>query len=135
MMLKKLNHVAIAVPSLDEAVESYKEVFKANISNKIELPKHGVSTIFISLPNTNIELLEPLGHNSPIAKFLKKNTVGGIHHICYEVEDVYDSAKKLKEKGFSILGDGIPREGAHGKPVIVLHPKEFNGTLIELEQS
>ncbi len=133
-MLKKLNHVAIAVPSLNEAVKSYSGVFNANVSNKLELPNHGVSTVFITLPNTNIELLEPLGENSPIENFLKKNTIGGIHHICYEVEDIFYSTKKLKDEGFNILGDGIPREGAHGKPVIFLHPKQFNGTLIELEE-
>lgn len=133
-MLKRLNHIAIAVPDLSKAAIKYKQAFNANVSKKLELPKHGVTTVFISMPNANIELLEPLGNNSPIKKFLVKNIMGGIHHLCYEVEDIIYSVDKLKEQGYTILGGGIPREGAHGKPVVFLHPKEFNGTLIELEQ-
>ncbi len=133
-MLNRLNHIAIAVPSLVRAIENYKNAFDVNISKKIDLPKHGVSTVFIKMNNTNIELLEPLGENSPIKKFLNKNPAGGIHHICYEVNNINKSVKSLINKNYTILGEGIPREGAHGKPVIFLHPKEFNGTLIELEE-
>ena len=133
-MLKRLNHIAIVVPNLDVAVDNYKKAFGAEVTPKQKLIKHGVTTAFIKLDNTNIELLEPLGKNSPIDKFLKRNPVGSIHHLCYEVEDIKLAILNLQNKGYYILGNGIPREGAHGKPVIFLHPKEFNGTLIELEE-
>ncbi len=135
MMLNRLNHIAIVVPDLNKAVENYKNAFNVNISKKIDLPKHGVSTVFIEMSNANIELLEPLGQNSPIKNFLIKNPIGGMHHLCYEVENINDSVKILLKKSYTILGEGIPREGAHGKPVIFMHPKEFNGTLIELEEA
>ena len=135
MMLNRLNHIAIVVPDLNKAVENYKNAFNVNISKKIDLPKHGVSTVFIEMSNINIELLEPLGQNSPIKNFLIKNPIGGMHHLCYEVENINDSVKILLKKSYTILGEGIPREGAHGKPVIFMHPKEFNGTLIELEEA
>ena len=133
-MLEKVNHIAIAVPSLSNAVLNYKNSFNCVVSDIIKLPKHGVSTAFINLSNTNIELLEPLGNDSPIKNFLKKNINGGIHHICYEVIDINLTIAKLIKNNCKILGDGIPREGAHGKPVIFIHPSNFNGTLIELEQ-
>ena len=133
-MLKRLNHIAIAVPNLDIAVDNYKKAFGTEVTPKQALIKHGVTTAFIKLDNTNIELLEPLGKDSPIDKFLKRNPAGSIHHLCYEVEDIKLAILNLQNKGYNILGNGIPREGAHGKPVIFLHPKEFNGTLIELEE-
>ena len=134
-MLKKLNHIAIAVPNLKTAIKSYKENFDAKISKIRDLPEHGVRTAFVHLPNTNVELLEPLGDKSPIKKFLINNPKGGIHHICYEVADIKESINKLKMNNCNILGEGIPREGAHGKLVVFIHPKEFNGTLIELEEA
>ena len=133
-MLNRLNHIAIAVSSLEEGIKVYKDTFGAKISKKLALPKHGVTTVFVKLSNTNIELLEPLGRDSPISKFLIKNPSGGVHHLCYEVSNISKSIRKLLEKGYKILGDGIPREGAHGKPVVFLHPKQFIGTLIELEE-
>ena len=133
-MLNRLNHIAIALHNLDDGIKIYQDIFGANISDRLALPKHGVTTIFVKLKNTNIELLEPLGENSPISKFLKKNPSGGIHHLCYEVNDINKSIDTLSNKGYKILGEGIPREGAHGKPVIFLHPKQFIGTLIELEE-
>ena len=133
-MLNKVNHIAIAVPNLSSAILNYKNTFDCKISKKVKLPLHGVTTAFIELPNTNIELLEPLGDNSPIAKYLKRNINGGVHHICYEVHDIKLAIEKLKKNKCKVLGDGIPREGAHGKPVIFVHPSSFNGTLIELEQ-
>ena len=133
-MLIRLNHIAIALSNLDVGIKIYKDIFGATISDKLALPKHGVSTIFVKLKNTNIELLEPLGTNSPISNFLLKNPSGGIHHLCYEVNDINKSIEKLTGEGYTILGDGIPREGAHGKPVVFLHPKQFVGTLIELEE-
>ena len=134
MMLNRLNHIAIALNNLDDGIKIYKDIFGVTISDRLALPKHGVTTIFVKLKNTNIELLEPLGENSPISKFLKKNPSGGIHHLCYEVNDINKSIDTLSNKGYKILGEGIPREGAHGKPVIFLHPKQFIGTLIELEE-
>ena len=134
MMLNRLNHIAIAVANLDQGIKIYKDTFGVEISKKLELPKHGVKTVFVKISNTNIELLEPLGKDSPISNFLIKNPSGGVHHLCYEVSDIIESVKQLVNKGYKILGDGIPREGAHGKPVIFLHPKQFLGTLIELEQ-
>ena len=134
MMLNRLNHIAIAVTNLDTGIKIYKDIFGVEISNKLALPKHGVTTVFVKLSNTNIELLEPLGKNSPISNFLSKNPNGGVHHLCYEVNNINESLKHLSSAGYKILGDGIPREGAHGKPVIFLHPKQFIGTLIELEE-
>lgn len=134
-MLGKLNHVAIAVPDMEKAVETYKGALGAVVSEKVAQPEHGVSTVFITLPNTKIELLEPLGDNSPIASFLEKNGNGGMHHVCYEVDDIEAAIDKVKAEGGRILGDGKPKIGAHGKPVIFLHPKDFCGTLVELEQA
>ena len=133
-MIGKLNHIAIATPNLDEATETYKDILGVKISASINQIKHGVKVVFIELPNTKIELLEPLGENSPIEKFLEKNKKGGIHHICFEVEDIQHSILKLKKDGATVLGDGKAEIGAHGKPVIFLHPKDFNGTLIELQE-
>ena len=134
-MIGKLNHVAIAVPDIDKAAATYRTQLGATLSAKEPQPDHGVTTIFITLPNTKIELLEPLGDNSPIQKFLDKHPDGGIHHLCYEVEDILAARDKLKAEGARILGDGEPKTGAHNKPVLFLHPKDFNGTLIELEQA
>jgi methylmalonyl-CoA/ethylmalonyl-CoA epimerase len=133
-MIGRLNHVAIAVPDLDRAAEMYRVQFGAEVSAKQDLPEHGVTTVFVNLPNTKIELLHPLGENSPIAPFLERNPDGGVHHLCYEVEDVEASARDLAARGMRILGSGQPAIGAHGKPVIFLHPKDSLGTLIELEQ-
>ena len=133
-MLNRLNHIAIAVTNLDEGIKIYKDTLGAQVSKKLALPKHGVTTVFVKLSNTNIELLEPLGKNSPISNFLIKNPSGGVHHLCYEVSNINESIEHLSKEGYKILGDGIPREGAHGKPVIFLHPKQFMGTLIELEE-
>ena len=133
-MIGKLNHVAIAVPDLQAASRTYKDVLGAEVSEPMDLPEHGVTTVFIHLPNTKIELLHPLGEKSPISKFLEKNAAGGIHHVCYEVADIKAAAEKLKAEGMRILGDGEPKIGAHGKPVLFLHPKDFCGTLVELEQ-
>lgn len=133
-MIGKLNHVAIAVTDLESATAIYRDTLGASVSAATDLPEHGVTTVFVELPNTKIELLKPLGENSPIARFLEKNSAGGIHHICYEVEDIAAAAKKLQSDGARILGDGGTKIGAHGKPVLFLHPKDFCGTLIELEQ-
>ncbi len=134
-MLGRLNHVAIAVPDLMAAAKHYRETLGAEVSPEAQhLPEHGVSVIFVELPNTKIELLHPLGDNSPIAKFLKNNPAGGIHHICYEVEDIKASAKLLQASNMRILGSAEPTIGAHGNPVLFLHPKDNCGTLIELEQ-
>ena len=133
-MLNRLNHIAIAVTSLDEGIKIYKDTFGVEISKKLELPEHGVATVFVKLSNTNIELLEPLGKNSPISNFLIKNPSGGVHHLCYEVKNIKESIDHLTDAGYKVLGNGIPREGAHGKPVVFLHPKQFMGTLIELEE-
>lgn len=133
-MIGKLNHVAIAVPNLDEAIKSYKSMLGAAVSNKAEQIEHGVITAFITLPNTKIELITPLTEESPLKKFLKKHPNGGIHHLCYEVENIHESQKKLEKAGAKLVGSGKPRAGAHGKLVIFLHPKNFNGTLIELEE-
>jgi methylmalonyl-CoA/ethylmalonyl-CoA epimerase len=134
-MLGRLNHVAIAVRDMDRAVEVYRTTLGGSTSEKVAQPAHGVSTVFVTLPNTKIELLEPLGDNSPIAKFLERNPDGGIHHICYEVEDIIAARDRLAAQGARVLGDGEPKIGAHGKPVLFLHPKDFCGTLIELEQA
>jgi methylmalonyl-CoA/ethylmalonyl-CoA epimerase len=134
-MLGRLNHVAIAVPDLAKAVETYTQVLGASVSAPAPQPEHGVTVVFVSLPNTKIELLEPLGDSSPIARFLERNPEGGIHHICYEVADILGSRDRLRKEGARILGDGEPKIGAHGKPVLFLHPKDFCGTLVELEQA
>jgi methylmalonyl-CoA/ethylmalonyl-CoA epimerase len=134
-MIGRLNHVAIATKNLESAAKVYRDALGAKVSKPVSLPEHGVTTVFVELPNTKIELLEPLGDNSPIAKFLEKNPAGGMHHVCYEVDDILASRDKLKAAGATLTGSGEPRIGAHGKPVIFLHPKDFVGTLIELEQA
>ena len=133
-MIGRLNHVAIATPSVAEASKIYRDTLGAKVSAPVPQPDHGVITVFIELPNTKIELLEPLGENSPITGFLAKNPKGGIHHVCYEVDAINVACARMVEKGATITGDGKPKIGAHGKPVVFLHPKDFNGTLIELEQ-
>lgn len=134
-MIGRLNHVAIAVPDLAPAVKIYRETLGAKVSDAEPQPDHGVTTIFVELPNTKIELLEPLGENSPISAFLERNSSGGIHHICYEVDDIRAARERLVRDGARVLGDGEPKTGAHGKPVLFLHPKDFCGTLVELEQA
>ena len=134
-MIGRLNHVAIAVPDLAKASALYRDTLGAKVSAPQPEPAHGVTVVFIELPNTKIELLEPLGANSPIAGFLEKNASGGIHHMCYEVDDILAARDQLKAKGARVLGDGNPKIGAHGKPVLFLHPKDFNGALVELEQA
>ncbi|MFY9818725.1 MAG: methylmalonyl-CoA epimerase [Pseudolabrys sp.] len=134
-MIGRLNHVAIAVSDIAKASKVYRDTLGAEVSAKVAQPDHGVSTVFISLPNTKIELLEPLGVDSPIAKFLERNPDGGIHHVCYEVPDIRIARDKLKALGARVLGDGEPKIGAHGRPVLFLHPKDFCGTLVELEQA
>ena len=134
-MIGRLNHVAIAVSDIAKASKVYRDTLGAEVSAKVAQPDHGVSTVFISLPNTKIELLEPLGMDSPIAKFLERNPDGGIHHVCYEVPDIRIARDKLKALGARVLGDGEPKIGAHGRPVLFLHPKDFCGTLVELEQA
>ncbi len=134
-MIGRLNHVAIAVRDVTKAAEVYRRAFGAQVSDPMPQPEHGVTTVFITLPNTKIELLEPLGQASPIAKFLERNPDGGIHHVCYEVEDIQIARDRLKAQGARVLGDGQAKMGAHGKPVLFLHPKDFCGTLIELEQA
>ncbi len=133
-MIGKLNHIAIATPNLDEAMKIYKDILGVKISAPLDQIEHGVKVVFIEIPNTKIELLEPLGENSPIGNFLEKNKKGGIHHICFEVENINSAILRLKEDGATVLGDGKAKIGAHGKPVIFLHPRDFNGTLIELEE-
>jgi methylmalonyl-CoA/ethylmalonyl-CoA epimerase len=133
-MIGKLNHVAIAVRDIDKAAAIYRDIFGAEVSAAVPQPDHGVTTVFVTLPNTKIELLEPLGDNSPIAKFLERNPDGGMHHVCYEVDDIRAASASLKAAGARILGDSEPRTGAHGKPVLFLHPKDFSGTLVELEE-
>ncbi len=134
-MIGRLNHVAIAVRDLGKAAAIYRGVLGAQVSAAVLQPDHGVTTVFVTLPNTKIELLEPLGQTSPIAKFLDRNPDGGIHHICYEVDDIRTARDALESAGARVLGDGEPKIGAHGKPVLFLHPKDFSGTLIELEQA
>lgn len=133
-MIEKLNHLAIAVPDLEKAMGLYRDVLGADVSEAIDLPDHGVTVVFVDVGNTKLELIYPYGENSPIRSFLEKNLSGGIHHICFEVEDIIKSRDKLVKKGMRILGSGDPATGAHGKPVLFLHPKDFCGTLIELEQ-
>ncbi len=134
-MIGRLNHVAIAVPDLDAATATYKGALGATVSDVQDEPDHGVRVVFVELPNTKIELLEPLGEASPIQAFLDKNPSGGMHHVCYEVDDILAARDRLKEEGARIIGNGEPKIGAHGKPVLFLHPKDFNGTLVELEQA
>ena len=134
-MIGRLNHVAIAVRDIEKAARVYRETLGAEVSEAVPQPEHGVTTVFILLPNTKVELLEPLGADSPIAKFLERNPDGGIHHICYEVDDIIEARDKLKADGARVLGTGEPRIGAHGKPVLFLHPKDFFGTLVEIEQA
>jgi methylmalonyl-CoA/ethylmalonyl-CoA epimerase len=134
-MLGRLNHVALAVPDLKAATRLYRETLGARVSTAVALPEHGVRVAFVELPNTRIELLEPLGQDSPIAGFLTKNPAGGMHHLCYEVDDIIAARDRLRDAGARILGDGEPKIGAHGRPVIFLSPKDFAGTLIELEEA
>jgi methylmalonyl-CoA/ethylmalonyl-CoA epimerase len=133
-MIGRLNHVAIAVRDIEHAADVYRRMLGARVSAPTPQPDHGVTTVFVILPNTKIELLEPLGAGSPIAKFLERNPDGGIHHVCYEVADIYAARARLQEQGARVLGDGEPKMGAHGKPVLFLHPKDFCGTLVEIEQ-
>ena len=133
-MIGKLNHVAIAVPDLTAASNLYRNVLGAKVSEPVAMPEHGVTTVFVELSNTKVELLHPLGENSPVAAFLERNSAGGVHHVCYEVEDIACAADRLTASGMRILGDGKPKIGAHGKPVLFLHPKDFCGTLVEIEQ-
>jgi methylmalonyl-CoA/ethylmalonyl-CoA epimerase len=134
-MIGRLNHVAIAVRDIAKAADVYRKTLGAEVSAAVPQPAHGVTTVFITLPNTKIELLEPLGEASPIAKFLERSPDGGIHHICYEVDDILAARDKLKAQGARVLGDGEPKIGAHGKPVLFLHPKDFSGALVEIEQA
>jgi methylmalonyl-CoA/ethylmalonyl-CoA epimerase len=134
-MIGRLNHVAIAVRDLAAASSVYRNMLGANVSEPVQQPEHGVTTVFITLPNTKIELISPLGDNSPIAKFLERMPDGGIHHVCYEVDDIITARDNLSRQGARVLGDGEPKIGAHGKPVLFLHPKDFCGTLIEIEQA
>ncbi len=133
-MIGNLNHVAIVVPDLAAASDRYRNILGAAVSAPQDLPEHGVTTVFIELPNTKIELLHPLGEDSPIARYLEKNPDGGMHHLCYEVDDIQSAKETLIASGARVLGDGEPKIGAHGKPVLFLHPKDFCGTLVELEQ-
>ena len=134
-MLGRLNHVAIATRDAVKSAKIYGAAFGAQISDAVPLPEHGVTTVFATLPNTKIEFIEPLGETSPIAKFLERNADGGIHHICYEVVDIITSRDTLVKEGARVLGDGVPKIGAHGKPVLFLHPKDFSGALVEIEQA
>ncbi len=133
-MIGRLNHVAIVVPDLAAAAATYADMLGARVSAPVDLPAHGVTTVFVELPNSKIELLHPLDADSPIQSFLDRHPSGGIHHICYEVDDIYAARDQLRDQGARILGDGEPKPGAHDKPVLFLHPKDFDGTLIELEQ-
>jgi methylmalonyl-CoA/ethylmalonyl-CoA epimerase len=134
-MIGRLNHIAIAVPDLEAAVAQYRDLLGAKVSPAVPQPAHGVATVFVDLPNTKIELLHPLGEGSPIAAFLERQPSGGIHHLCYEVEDILAARDRLVAQGARVLGDGMPKPGAHERPVLFLHPKDFSGTLIELEQA
>ena len=134
-MIGRLNHVAVAVPDLAVAAQTYRDTLGANVSAPLPLPEHGVTTVFVELENTKIELLHPLGERSPIANFLASNPAGGIHHVCYEVRDIFAARDRLRAGGARVIGDGEPSIGAHGKPVLFLHPKDFCGVLIELEQA
>ena len=134
-MIGRLNHVAIVVPDLAAAAALYRDTLGATVSEPTDMPEHGVTTVFVELANTKIELLHPLGENSPIAPFLERNPSGGMHHLCYEVEDILAARDRLISRGARVLGGGEPRTGAHGKPVLFLHPKDFCGTLVELEEA
>ena len=134
-MIGRLNHVAIVVPDIEAASVLYRDTLGANVSLPEPLPDHGVTTVFVDLANTRIELLHPLGEDSPIARFLERHPSGGVHHLCYEVVDILVSRDQLTAQGARVLGDGVPRLGAHGKPVLFLHPVDFCGTLVELEQA
>ena len=134
-MLGRLNHVAIVVPDLEAAAKNYRDTLGATVSASQQIPEHGVTVVFVELENTKIELLQPFGENSPIQSFLDKNASGGMHHICYEVDDLIEARDRLTKSGARVLGSGEPKIGAHGKPVLFLHPKDFTGTLIELEQT
>ena len=134
-MIGRLNHIAIAVPDLEAATATYRDVLGGAVSQPLDQPDHGVTVVFVELPNAKIELLYPLGADSPIAKFLERSPSGGIHHVCYEVDDILAARDRLKAAGARVLGDGEPKIGAHGKPVLFLHPKDFLGTLVELEQA
>jgi len=134
-LIGRLNHVAIAVRDLGKAAAIYRDVLGAEVSSAVPQPDHGVTTVFVTLPNTKIEFIQPLGEASPIAKFLERNADGGIHHVCYEVSDIIASRDTLIKEGARVLGDGQPKIGAHGKPVLFLHPKDFSGALVEIEQS
>ena len=134
-VIGRLNHVAIVVPDLSAASAIYRQTLGAHVSEPCPLPAHGVTVVFVDLPNTKIELLEPLGPTSPVKAFLERNPAGGMHHICYEVDDIIEARDRLRAEGARVLGDGEPRLGAHDKPVLFLHPKDFCGTLIELEQA
>jgi len=134
-MIGRLNHVAIAVRDLAKAAGVYRDILGADVSEPVAQPEHGVTTVFVTLPNTKIELIAPLGTDSPIAKFLERMPDGGIHHVCYEVADITAACDALRSQGARVLGDGEPKIGAHGKPVLFLHPKDFSGTLIEIEQA
>ncbi|MDZ7842006.1 MAG: methylmalonyl-CoA epimerase [Gammaproteobacteria bacterium] len=134
-MIGRLNHVAVVVPDLAAAARIYRDMLGGSVSEPVDLPEHGVTTVFVELPNTKIELLHPLGEGSPVASFLERHPGGGMHHLCYEVDDIEAAADHLVAEGARVLGDGRPRTGAHGKPVLFLHPKDFCGTLIELEQA
>lgn len=134
-MIGRLNHVAIVVPDLAAAARTYRDALGADVSEPVDLPAHGVTTVFVELDNTKIELLHPLGAASPIAKFLVEHPSGGMHHVCYEVADILAARDRLRATGARVLGDGEPKPGAHGKPVLFLHPKDFSGTLVELEQA
>ncbi|MFQ5617893.1 MAG: methylmalonyl-CoA epimerase [Rhodospirillales bacterium] len=134
-MIGRLNHVAIAVPDLEAASAVYRDILGARVSEAEDLPDHGVTVVFVTLPNTSIELVAPLGPESPLAGFLARHPAGGMHHVCYEVDDITAARDRLKERGARVLGGGQPETGAHGKPVLFLHPKDFCGTLIELEEA
>ena len=134
-MIGRLNHLAIVVPDLESAASIYRDTLGATVGAPNDLPEHGVTTVFVELPNTKIELLHPFGADSPIQTFLDRNPSGGMHHVCYEVDDILAARDTLKAAGARVLGDGAPKTGAHGKPVLFLHPKDFAGTLVELEQA
>ena len=134
-MIGRLNHVAIVVSDLEAAIAVYRDDFGARVSDAVDMPEHGVTTVFVTLPNSTIELLFPLGTDSPLGRFLERHKDGGMHHLCFDVEDIEKARAQLQEKGFRVLGDGRPSIGAHGKPVLFLHPKDVFGTLIELEQA
>ena len=134
-MIGRFNHVAIAVPDLAAATVTYRDTLGAEVSAPLAQPEHGVTVAFVNLPNTKVELLEPLGEGSPIAGFLERNPAGGVHHLCFEVDDIIAARDRLSAEGARVLGDGEPKTGAHGKPVLFLHPKDFCGTLVELEQA